>query len=188
MADREPEYEGRDPEAPKGRPTPKRSEAQAQRRTRVSAPASRKDSARQAKERRRAAMVRQREGMAAGDERYMRPQDKGPLRRMARDYVDARYVAAEFFLPLAVVILILSIAPSSGIKTLSLLFWLVVIVLIIIDSVRLGFGVKRQARQRMPEESTKGLVAYTLMRSLQVRRLRMPKPQVKRGDKSQERR
>ena len=53
-------------------------------------------------------MARQREAMASGDERYLPARDKGPVRRFARDYVDSRFRVAEFFLPLAVVILVLS--------------------------------------------------------------------------------
>jgi Protein of unknown function (DUF3043) len=185
-ADRVPGPQGRDrdPQAPKGRPTPKRSDAQNGRRTRVSAPADRKDAARQARERRRAAMVKQREALASGDERYLPARDKGPARRLARDYVDARICVAEFFLPLAVVILMLTVSPA--LQPISTLLWLAVIVLIVADSFRLAYGVKRLALRKLPNESLKGLVSYTLMRSLQMRRLRMPKAQVKRGDKSRE--
>jgi hypothetical protein len=170
----------RDPQAPKGRPTPKRSEAQASRRTRVTAPSSRKEATKAARERRRAELTRQREALASGDERYLPLRDKGPVRRLARNYVDARRCVAEFFLPLAVIILVLSIIPQA--QSLSLLLWLFVIALIIVDSFRIGFGVKRLARERYPDERQKGVVAYALMRSLQMRRLRLPKPQVKRGE------
>lgn len=179
----EPGKQVRDPQAPKGRPTPKRSEAQAGRRTRVTAPATRKEAAKQARERRRAELARQREALASGDERYLPLRDKGPLRKLARNYVDARRCVAELFLPLAVVILVLSMVPSAEVKNLSLLLWLVVIALIIADSFRIGFGIGRLARERYPEENRKGLVPYALMRSLQTRRLRLPKPQVKRGEK-----
>jgi Protein of unknown function (DUF3043) len=183
-ADALPGRQVRDPQAPKGRPTPKRSEAQNGRRTRVTTASSRKDASRQARERRRAALVKQREALASGDERYLPARDKGPARRLARDYVDARTCAAEFFLPLAVVILMLTVAPR--LQAISTLLWLAVILLIVADSFRLAYGVKRLAARKLPNENLKGLVSYTLMRSLQMRRLRMPKPQVKRGDKSRE--
>jgi Protein of unknown function (DUF3043) len=176
----------RDPQAPKGRPTPKRSEAETGRRTRVTSPTGRKDAAKQARERRRAAMAKQREALATGDERYLPARDKGPVRRLARNYVDARMCMAEFFLPLAVIILMLSIVPSTSIKNLSLLGWLLVIILIVFDSVRIGFGVKKAIAAQYPKEDLRGISRYALMRSLQMRRLRMPKPQVKRGDKSGE--
>lgn len=171
----------RDPQAPKGRPTPKRSEAQNNRRRAVVAPTDRKAAAKQAREARRIQLSKQREALAGGDERYLPERDRGPVRKFARDYVDSRFKVAEFFLPLAVVILVLSIVPNVALKNLSLLLWLVVIVLIVIDSVFTGFLLKRELRTRFPDRNTRGAVAYALMRTLQMRRLRLPKPQVKRG-------
>lgn len=176
------EDQSRDPQAPKGRPTPKRSEAQSQRRKAVSTPTDRKSAAKQAREARRVDMAKQRQALAGGDERYLPPRDKGPVRKFVRDYVDSRYRVAEFFLPLAVVILVLSIAGSM--QDLSLLLWLVVIVGIVIDSVVTSVLLRRQLRLRFADKNTKGATAYALMRTLQMRRLRLPKPQVSRGTKS----
>ncbi|MEU6345131.1 DUF3043 domain-containing protein [Streptomyces sp. NPDC046977] len=173
----------RDPQAPKGRPTPKRSEAQSQRRKVVTAPGDRKAAARQARDARRADMNKQREALMNGDERYLPVRDKGPVRKYARDYVDSRFRAAEFFLPLAVVILVLSVVQNEALKNLSLLLWLVVIVMIVVDSTVSGLLLRRRLAQRFPGQNTRGAVAYALMRSLQMRRLRLPKPQVKRGTK-----
>ncbi|MBU3869695.1 DUF3043 domain-containing protein, partial [Streptomyces sp. 4503] len=64
-----------------------------------------------------------------------------------------------------------------------LLLWMVVIVLIVINSIFFGFQLKRQLRRRFPDENLRGAVAYALMRTLQMRRLRLPKPQVKRGER-----
>ncbi len=173
----------RDPQAPKGRPTPKRSEAQTQRRRAVATPADPKAAAKQAREARRADLAKQREALMNGDERYLPARDRGPVRKFARDYVDSRFRVAEFFLPLAVVILVLSMLRNPALQNLSLLLWLVVIVLIVIDSVVTGFLLRRELAKRFPDKPTKGAVAYALMRTLQMRRLRLPKPQVKRGTK-----
>lgn len=175
----------RDPQAPKGRPTPKRSEAQSQRRSLAnsSSKMSRKDATRRQREARRADMARQREALAGGDERYLPARDKGPVRRFARDYVDSRFFVAEFFLPLAVVILVLSMVQAGAMQTYVLLLWMLVILLIVINSVVLGIQLKRQLRKRFPDENLRGVVAYALMRTLQMRRLRLPKPQVKRGER-----
>lgn len=173
----------RDPQAPKGRPTPKRSEAQSQRRSLASTPTNRKEAARRQREARRADLAKQREALANGDERYLPVRDRGPIRRFARDYVDSRFVVAEFFLPLAVVILILSLIQAGAMQQYVLLLWMVVIFLIVINSVVIGIALKRQLRQRFPDENLRGAVPYALMRSLQMRRLRLPKPQVKRGER-----
>lgn len=174
----------RDPEAPKGRPTPKRSEAQTQRRRASSAaPGDRKEAMKRQREARRADMAKQRAALASGDERYLPARDKGPVRRFVRDFVDSRFCVAEFFLPLAVVILVLSMVKVGSLQNIALLLWLGVIVMIVIDSIGLSIRLKKQLRERFPDEPKRGAVAYGLMRTLQMRRLRLPKPQVKRGER-----
>ncbi|MEU6241248.1 MULTISPECIES: DUF3043 domain-containing protein [unclassified Streptomyces] len=174
----------RDPQAPKGRPTPKRSEAQSQRRSVASTPTNRKDAAKRQREERRSALERQRKALAGGDERYLPARDKGPVRKFARDWVDSRINVAEFFLPAAIVILVLSIVRVPALQNIALLLWLIVIVLIVLDSIWSGVRLRKALAQRFPDDNRRGgAVAYGLMRSLQMRRLRLPKPQVKRGER-----
>ncbi|MFI8853857.1 DUF3043 domain-containing protein [Streptomyces sp. 891-h] len=174
----------RDPQAPKGRPTPKRNEARGPRRPMAATgPQSRKDAAKRQREARRAALAKQREALASGDERHLPARDKGPVRRLARDFVDSRFSVAEFFLPLAVIILVLSMLPSLQLKNISLLLWLVVILLIVVDSIGISVRLKKKIRERYPDENRRGAIAYALMRTLQMRRMRLPKPQVARGEK-----
>ncbi|MCS0636319.1 DUF3043 domain-containing protein [Streptomyces sp. LP05-1] len=173
----------RDPQAPKGRPTPKRSEAQTQRRRASSAPMDRKEAMRRQREARRADLSKQREALASGDERYLPARDKGPVRRFVRDFIDSRFCVAEFFLPLAVVILVLSMIKVPQLQNIALTLWLGVIVLIVLDSIGVAFRLKKQLRERFPDAPKRGAVAYGLMRSLQIRRLRLPKPKVKRGER-----
>ncbi|WP_225831053.1 DUF3043 domain-containing protein [Streptomyces sp. NK08204] len=173
----------RDPQAKKGRPTPKRSEAQSQRRSLAVTPANRKEAAKRQREERRLELQRQRLALAGGDERYLPLRDKGPVRKFARDWVDARFNVAEFFLPLAVVILVLTVVRVPQVQTIALLMWLIVIVLIVLDAAVSGFRLKKRLAERFPDRERKGAVAYALMRSLQMRRLRLPKPQVKRGER-----
>ncbi|MZF85569.1 DUF3043 domain-containing protein [Streptomyces sp. SID5643] len=173
----------RDPQAPKGRPTPKRSQAQSQRRSVANTSMTRKEAAKRQREERRSALERQRQALASGDERYLPARDKGPVRRFARDFIDSRFNIAEFFLPMAVVILVLSMVRVAALQNIALLLWLVVIVLIVLDSFVTGFRLKKQLAERFAGENKRGAVAYALMRSLQMRRLRLPKPQVKRGER-----
>ncbi|BAU82696.1 possible alpha-ribazole-5-phosphate phosphatase [Streptomyces laurentii] len=175
----------RDPEAPKGRPTPKRSEAQTQRRRAQSAPMDRKEAAKRQREARRADLVRQREALNSGDERFLPARDKGPVRRFARDFVDSRFAVAEFFLPVAVVILVLSLFGNRvpRLQDIALLLWGVLIVLIVLDSIGTWIRLRKQLNTRFPNEPKRGAIPYALMRSLQMRRLRLPKPQVKRGER-----
>jgi hypothetical protein len=173
----------RDPQAPKGRPTPKRNEAQSQRRSVASTSMTRKDASKRQREERRTAMQRQRQALASGDERYLPARDKGPVRKFARDWIDSRFNVAEFFLPMAVVILVLSMVRVGALQSIALLLWLVVIVLILVDAFVNAFRLKKRLAERFPDQNRRGAVAYALMRSLQMRRLRLPKPQVKRGER-----
>jgi hypothetical protein len=173
----------RDPQAPKGRPTPKRSEAQTQRRSVAQTPTTRKDAAKRQRDERRVQMEKQRQALASGDQRYLPVRDKGPVRKFARDFVDSRFCVAEFFLPMAVVILVLSMVRVGPLQNIALLLWLVVIVMIVVDSIVIVIRLRKQLAARFPDVPTKGAVRYALMRTLQMRRLRLPKPQVKRGER-----
>lgn len=173
----------RDPQAPKGRPTPKRSEAQTQRRSVANTKMSPKEARARSRDERRTAMQRQREALANGDERYLPARDKGPVRKFARDFVDSRFAIAEYFLPMAVVILVLSMIRVGSLQNIALLLWLFVIVAIVVDSAVTGFRLRKILAERFPNENRKGAVAYALMRTLQMKRLRLPKPQVKRGER-----
>lgn len=135
------------------------------------------------REARRVDMAKQRAALASGDERYLPARDKGPVRRFVRDFVDSRFCVAEFFLPMAVVILVLSMVRIGSLQNIALLLWLGVIVLIVVDSIGLTIRLKKQLNERFPDEPKRGAVAYGLMRTLQMRRLRLPKPQVKRGER-----
>ncbi|MDT0344660.1 DUF3043 domain-containing protein [Streptomyces litchfieldiae] len=174
--------QGRDPQAPKGRPTPKRSEAEALRRAVVKPPTNRKEAARRTREARRAALTKQREALLSGDERHLPARDRGPVRRFARDFVDAKWHVAEYFLPIAVLILVLSMLPSLQARNIALLLWLAVILMIVADSILLTRRLKKELRARFPDESLRGASAYALMRTMQMRRMRLPRPGIKRGE------
>jgi len=174
----------RDPQAPKGRPTPKRSESQTQRRSVANTTLTRKDASKRQRDERRVQMEKQRSALAGrGNERDLPLRDRGPVRKFARDYIDARFNVAEFFLPMAVVILVLSVVQVPALQNIALLLWLVIIILIVVDSFLNVFRLRKQLAERFPGQDTKGTVWYAMMRSLQMRRLRLPKPQVKRGEK-----
>ncbi|GAB2911104.1 DUF3043 domain-containing protein [Streptomyces mayteni] len=180
-AERE-ESRGRDPQAPKGRPTPKRSEAEALRRAVVKPSTNRKEASKRAREQRRTAMNKQREALLSGDERHLPARDRGRVRRFVRDFVDTKWHVAEYFLPIAVLILVLSMLPSLAARNIALLMWLAVIVMIVFDSFLMNRRLKKQLRARFPDENLRGTTAYALMRTMQMRRMRLPRPQIKRGE------
>lgn len=184
----EPEQQPARAAAGKGRPTPKRKEAEA-RNKRPVVPADRKAARRAAKQRerqrRQEAWARQQKAMQTGDERYLPPRDKGPVRRYARDYVDARWSIAELFLPIAVVLLIAmfftTAVPQIALYATVAMYGLLLLALV--DSLIMVQLLKRRLRARFDAERIPGWTGmYAFSRSFQMRRLRMPKPQVKRGE------
>jgi hypothetical protein len=172
-----------DADAKKGRPTPKRSEAESNRRGRAYVPMDRKEAARAQRQAGRAERDRTRNALLTNDERSMPKRDRGPVRRFVRDYIDSRFTAAEWFLPLAVIVLVMNALPSASVKDIGLKVWVLMILLIVVHSVVLAMGLRKQLAARFAGQETKGAVGYALLRSLQMRRLRLPKPLVKRGQK-----
>jgi hypothetical protein len=121
--------------------------------------------------------------MRTGDDRYLPARDKGPVRRFVRDYIDARLCMAELLLPLLIVIMV-SQAFARG---LSNGLWSATILLVALDTSLLIFRLRRELRRRFPDQSTKGAVGYGVLRSLQLRFIRLPKTRVKLGAKLPER-
>jgi hypothetical protein len=165
----------------KGRPTPKRNEAEKRRRARVNPPKDRREQTKLQRAQVKAARQRQREGLTRGEERYLPARDRGPVRGFIRDYVDARRTAAEFFLPSALVVLVLGLIRTPLTQTLSTIIWLLIVVTIVVDSIIVVRGLKKQLRRRFPDEPAKGATAYALLRAMQLRRFRLPPPRVKPG-------
>ena len=121
--------------------------------------------------------------METGDERHLPPRDRGPVRRFARDFIDSRRSAAEYFLVGAIVILMLGFIPNATVAFIVGFAWVGMVIVIVLDSALIARKLKREIRTRFPNENSRGVVGYTLLRSMQFRRLRMPKPQVRPGTK-----
>jgi Protein of unknown function (DUF3043) len=169
----------------KGRPTPRRSEAERARKKRMTPPRSRKEAAALQRERMRTEREKRLEGMKTGDERYLPGRDRGPVRHFVRDFIDSRRSVGEFLLPLLLVILVLSFLGETMVwaKNATATLWLMMIVLTTLDTTLLLWRLGREFKVRFPDTSTKGAKLYGVLRSSQMRPLRMPKPQVKAGTK-----
>jgi hypothetical protein len=165
----------------KGRPTPKRREAEKGRRRAITAPRDRKEAYRAMRTRQREERAKSMQALKTGDEKALPARDRGPVKKYARDLVDARRSVAEFFLPLALVILALSFTGSTSLSFIGSTLWLVLVVLIFLDSFVLARRLKRGLRRSHPDENHKGALPYALMRSMQIRRFRLPPPRVKAG-------
>lgn len=168
--------------AGKGRPTPKRRDAE-KRRKMTSAPKSRKEAAKLQREMAREKRTAARKAMASGDTRYLPRRDAGPARGFVRDYVDSRRHVASYFLPFTLVILVLGASPVPALRLVANALLLTGIVTVVFDGIRLGRTVVAEVEERFPGEDTKGLKWYAITRALQIRKLRMPKTRVKIGDR-----
>jgi hypothetical protein len=166
-------------EGAKGRPTPSRREAEAAAKARAKGPQDKKGAARVQRERRAETNAKARAALKSGDDRYLPARDKGPVRRFVRDWIDARLCMAELLLPLLLIIMVSSAFNSS----LSNGLWSATILLVALDTVLVVVRLRRELRRRFPDQSTKGAVGYAVLRSLQLRFIRLPKPQVKLGAK-----
>jgi hypothetical protein len=165
----------------KGRPTPTRKEAEEARKQRLAAPKGRRGQTAQTREQAKAQRARMRSAMETGDDKYLPTRDKGPVKRYVRDYVDSRRTIGEFLLPVFfVVFIVILLAPQwAGLGSFA---WLLIIALMVIDSLRISRGAKAGVRERFGDDETKGVTMYAVMRGWQMRRLRLPKPQVAHGD------
>jgi hypothetical protein len=123
---------------------------------------------------------RARVGMQNGEERYLPVRDRGPQKRYVRDYIDARWSVGELAIPLLVVLLVASVfGPQvQEVVTFGLYAYLAIVV---IDVLLLGRRLKNALGEKHGDTRVEKIQWYAAMRTIQFRLLRLPKPQVKRG-------
>jgi len=175
-----------EPEAPttgKGRPTPRRKDAQAQRKANVTAPRDKKEA--RARDREDRALAYER--MKAGDERYFPARDRGPARAYARNWVDGRRNVAQFFWPAIITGLVLLFLP--GTRNIATTVLLVFYVVVAADSAVSLLGLRRQLAKRFPDDpARKGALTYAFGRSMQSNKRKVPPAAVSIGWTKQQRR
>jgi len=164
--------------AGKGRPTPSRKDREAARK-RPLVPNDRKEASKAHRAKMNEARDRARVGMAAGEERYLPQRDRGPQKKFVRDYVDARWSLGEFMIPVMFLVIIVTFIPTLDVYAV-LALWAFFLVAII-DSTVLGWLVTKALARKFGAARVEKVRWYAAMRSLQLRVLRLPKPQVKRG-------
>jgi hypothetical protein len=183
----------------KGRPTPKRSEAEANRYRsltgsttsgrgpRPTATPGRKLTPEEKEKARTAARsdrTRQMQAMRRGEEWALQPRDRGPVKKLARDYVDGHRRPSEFYM-YALIVLVVSLVAGKSHKALNAdleYLLLAIIAVIIVDAILLRRSISKLVAERLPGESTRGITFYSIMRALQLRRFRNPAPGLKPGD------
>ncbi|MEV4623829.1 DUF3043 domain-containing protein [Asanoa sp. NPDC049573] len=114
------------------------------------------------------------------------PRDRGPERLLARNVVDSRYTAGTFFFGGALIVLIGSNgAMPDLVRTVATSLWGVLLLAVILDAILIARKIKRLVRERYPKTDQRmgSLYMYAIMRSITFRRMRVPKPAVKIGEK-----
>jgi hypothetical protein len=185
--------------APKGRPTPKRVQgkrgpiapapmtaAEARGRRKETIAKLTREEKKAARAARRADMAERREKMMAGEDAYLLPRDKGPVRRYVRDVVDSRRNVLGLFMPAALGLIFVMLAvPSVQVQRLLSPAMLVLVLIMVIDGFLVGRKVNKLVDAKFPDNTESGwkLGFYAASRASQLRRMRAPRPQVNRGDK-----
>jgi hypothetical protein len=170
----------------KGRPTPRRREAQKRRTGPVAPPPkNRREAYRRAREQGTDRRSEAREGLRSGDERYLTPRDRGPERKLVRDIVDSRRNAGVLFLASAVVYFAGLLIPNVQVKAAITALWLTVLILLVVDSTIIGLRIRKLMRERHPDSDQRlgSLIFYGTTRATMIRRWRVPKPAVEVGER-----
>jgi len=175
-------------QAAKGRPTPKRSVAERNRRqpitgsgSRSRAPATPRTPEDKAKA--RSERGRKYEAMKKGESWALNPRDRGPAKALARDYIDSKRRISEYYMYILVLLLAAVFLRNKTEQQYISPLVLVLVVIIVIDAQVIRRSLRKLVGERLPGESTRGLTMYAVMRALQIRRFRMPAPRVRPGDK-----
>jgi hypothetical protein len=167
----------------KGQATPTRKEREAANRRPLVGEKT-KEAKKQSKEQMAAERKVAREGMMRGEEKYLPLRDRGPQKKMARDIVDARFNLGEMILPAMFIFLIATTIDVYAVQLASLIVMWILFAGVVADALIISRKVERELSAKFGYgKLERGLRWYAAMRSIQMRPMRMPKPQTRRGKK-----
>ncbi len=188
------------PEVPtvgKGRPTPKRSQAEARRGPVAPPPKTQREAVKRSKvvgktltkDERKVQSVERRERMMRGDDAYVLPRDRGAVRAFVRDATDSRRNIAGILLPVALLSFVILLINNATVQLIGPFILLVAILAAVVDSVIFGRQLSRRVAEKFPKGDSSGLSTkprslgfYAFNRACLIRKWRVPRPRVKRGD------
>lgn len=125
-----------------------------------------------------------RTGMANGEEKYLGVRDRGPQRKYVRDFVDSKFTLGEMVMPALIVVILVSAVDSYIVQLATLLTMWALFIGVAINAWLIGRSAAKRLAAKYGESKVEaGVKWYAAMRSIQMRPLRLPKPQVKRGTK-----
>lgn len=185
------------PTVGKGRPTPKRNQAAGRRGPVAPPPKTQREAVKRSKDvgktltkdERRVQSTERRERMMRGDDAYILPRDRGPVRAFVRDATDSRRNIAGILLPVAILSFIILLINNATVQVIGPFVLLIAILAAVIDSVIFGRQLSRQVAIRFPKGDPSGLSIrprslsfYAFNRACLIRKWRVPRPRVGRGD------
>ena len=179
----------------KGRPTPTRKEAEAARKAALAGTTDAKSGRKAERSAARQARYEAQQALRSGDEKRLPARDAGPVKSYVRDVVDGRISMGEIFIPVAVLVLLLGFVRVQAVQVVLLWVWLFVLIGVVVDSLFLVWRLRRALPEKFPDADPKsgyghdargnltyglrGATTYGVIRSLQIRQLRLPKPKVR---------
>jgi hypothetical protein len=169
------------PIAPKGHATPTRKEREAARK-RPLVGAKTPEARALSKDQQRAQRDRARVGLANGEEKYLPARDRGAQKKYIRDIVDSRWGFAELTIPLLFLLVVVGYFDAGLAAYINYGLWALVL-LVVIDLIVLHFRIRRMLAAKFGADRVEKRGFYHATRAIQLRVMRLPKPQVKRGDK-----
>jgi len=161
----------------KGRPTPTRKEREAANLKPIVG--NRSKEARAAMRKQQAeARIKARAAMMSGEERYLLARDRGPQRRIAREILDSRFTFVELLMFIMILFLLSSFVTDKSQQESVTLLMFAALAVCIIEVTFLYFKVRKAIMEKMPTEKKiqRGTWFYLMMRGMQPRGLRIPKP------------
>lgn len=181
----------------KGRPTPKRSQAQGRRGPVAPPPKTQREAIKRTKEvgktltkdERRQQSTERRERMMRGDDAYVLPRDRGAVRAYVRDLTDTRRNVAGILLPVALLSFVILLIRNQTVQLIGPFVLLIAILAAVADSIIFGRQLSRLVAQKFPKGDPTGLSVrprslgfYAFNRACLIRKWRVPRPRVNRGD------
>lgn len=166
----------------KGRPTPTRREAEASRKKTLKVPSDPKEARKAARQRAAAERQEARAALMSGDEKHLPARDAGPVKAYIRDYIDRRWCAGELFLPIAVLVLVGSFVRNATALVFVTYLWMGITLWVVFDTIFVIRRLNKELKAQWPDaQQRSGSTTYAVMRVMQMRRLRLPKPRFKAG-------
>lgn len=171
----------------KGRATRSRKEAEAARKQALKIPKDKKRARAAMRTRELDARIQTRKALYTLDEKFLPARDRGPVKKFVRQFTDSRLTLAEIFMPITFVSVVVTMAfPSDGTNSAALigffnLFFLLMMLALVLDIIIFSVLLKRGLNKEFEKSELKGTLFYGISRSLTLRAMRLPKPNVKIG-------